>query len=141
MKARIILFFSGLFLCSLAIMNAQEAMTYQTPSKEIAQLVDAPLPPVVSVNATKDWMLLIHRPGYPSIEELAQPELRLAGLRMNPRTNGSSRGRSYNGLTLKNIQTGKEYEVKGLPEKLQIENVDWSPDGSASPSRLPGTMP
>jgi hypothetical protein len=73
-------------------MNAQEAMTYQTPSKEIAQLVDAPLPPVVSVNATKDWMLLIHRPGYPSIEELAQPELRLAGLRMNPRTNGSSRG-------------------------------------------------
>jgi hypothetical protein len=92
MKARIILFFSGLFLCSLAIMNAQEAMTYQTPSKEIAQLVDAPLPPVVSVNATKDWMLLIHRPGYPSIEELAQPELRLAGLRMNPRTNGSSRG-------------------------------------------------
>jgi dipeptidyl aminopeptidase/acylaminoacyl peptidase len=129
MKARIILFFSGLFLCSLAIMNAQEAMTYQTPSKEIAQLVDAPLPPVVSVNATKDWMLLIHRPGYPSIEELAQPELRLAGLRMNPRTNGSSRGYSYNGLTLKNIQSGKEYEVKGLPEKLQIENVDWSPDG------------
>ncbi len=129
MKARITIFICSLLLCIPLLMEAQESITYQTPSKEIADLVDAPPPPAVSINATKDWMLLMQQPGYPSIEELAQPELRLGGLRMNPRTNGRSRGRSYNGLSLKNIKSGKDFEVTGLPEKARIENVSWAPNG------------
>ena len=38
--------------------------------------------------------------GLPSIADLAQPELRLAGLRFNPRTNGPSRGRYITSLML-----------------------------------------
>jgi len=109
--------------------NAQDGLQYQSPPPAIAQLANAPQTPRVSVNGTNEWMLLMEQPGYPSIEELAQPELRLAGLRINPRTNGSSRSWSYNGLTLKNIQSGKAYPVTGLPDEPQIENVSWSPDG------------
>jgi dipeptidyl aminopeptidase/acylaminoacyl peptidase len=118
---------AGCLINLLAV--AQKDLKYQTPPAAIADLVTAPLTPLVSVNAGGDWMLLLERPGYPSIEELAQPELRIAGLRINPRTNGPSRSSSYNGLMLKNIETGESHPVEGLPENPRIENVNWSPDG------------
>lgn len=108
--------------------NAQTS-GYKVPSKEIADLIDAPLPPEVSINATKDWMLLMDRPSYPSIEELAQPELRIAGIRINPRTNGASRSSGYTGFTLKNMTTRKDFVVTGLPENANMENVAWSANG------------
>ena len=102
---------------------------YQSPPPEIASLADAPLPPAVQINATRDWMLLLEQPGYPSIEELAEPELRLAGLRINPRTNGVSRSGSYSGLVLKNVATQESFPVQGLPANARIGNVSWAADG------------
>lgn len=119
----------GTMLIMTSALFSQKDDMYQKPPKSILDLVDAPLTPYVSVNSAGDWMLLIERPGYPSIEELAQPELRLAGLRINPRTNAGSRSNRYTGLKLKNISNGKDYEIKGLPDKLQVENIGWSPDG------------
>lgn len=115
-------------MCAFSL-QAQPKLGYQTPPEPVASLVEAPEPPAVSLDGTREWMLLMEKPGYPSIGELAQPELRLAGLRMNPRTNGTSRSGSYNGLRLKNIRTGEEFPVRGLPENPQIENVSWSPGG------------
>jgi dipeptidyl aminopeptidase/acylaminoacyl peptidase len=60
---------------------------------------------------------------------LAQPELRIAGLRINPQTNGSSRGYSYNGLIIQHVPDGRRYPVKGLPEDPRIRNISWAPDG------------
>lgn len=108
---------------------SQKDLNYQTPPKAIEDLVNAPLTPSVSINATGDWMILMERSGYPSIAELAQPELKIAGIRINPRTNGASRSYSYNGLIFKSIADNVEIPVKGLPEKPLIENVSWSPDG------------
>jgi dipeptidyl aminopeptidase/acylaminoacyl peptidase len=108
---------------------AQAPSGYQMPPKAIADLANAPLPPALRINSSREWMMLMERPGYPSIEELAQPELRLAGLRMNPRTNGSSRSYSYSSLTLKHMDSGRTFSVSGLPDAAQIENLSWSPDG------------
>ncbi len=108
---------------------AQAPSGYQMPPKAIADLAEAPLPPALRINSSREWMMLMERPGYPSIEELAQPELRLAGLRMNPRTNGSSRSYSYSSLTLKHMDSGRTFSVSGLPDAAQIENLSWSPDG------------
>lgn len=102
---------------------------YQAPPKAIADLVKAPNTPGVSVNAQGDWMALFDRPGYPGIVELAQPELRLAGLRINPKTNGSSRGYSYSGISLKRIEAGEPVPVEGIPADARIQNISWSPDG------------
>ncbi|MEI9912839.1 MAG: hypothetical protein WDO71_26270 [Bacteroidota bacterium] len=40
--------------------------------------------PNVSVVDIGEWMLFSESNSYPSVEELARPELRIAGLRINP---------------------------------------------------------
>ena len=114
---------------SSTVVFAQKDLAYQTPPSAIANLANAPLTPAVSVNSSHEWMVLLERPGYPSIEELAQPELRLAGLRINPRTNGSSRGGYYVGMSVKPLDGSEPISINGLPENPKIENVGWSPDG------------
>lgn len=108
---------------------AQDPTGYQVPPKAIADLVKAPSTPGVSVNAQGEWMAFFDRPGYPGIVELAQPELRLAGLRINPRTNGSSRSYSFTGISLKRVEEGEPIPVKGIPDNARIQNIRWSPDG------------
>ena len=107
---------------------AQEA--YQTPPPGLAALVDAPPTPRVSLSPDRTQMLVMGRPSLPSIAELAEPELGLAGARINPRTNGPSRAQSYNGLALQAVEAGAdERPVGGLPDATRIRNVSWAPDG------------
>ncbi len=84
--------------------------------------------PSVSVDNKGDWMLLMERNSYPSVEEMAQLELRIAGLRINPNNFSPSRQNFINNLTLKNIKSGKSYPISGLPKNLLAANVSWSPN-------------
>ena len=106
---------------------AQEV--YQMPRKAIADIVDAPPTPSLDFSPDHQWLLIMDRASLPSIGELSQPELRIAGIRINPRTNGSSRARYYSKLTLKNIRNGKEKVIE-LPKNAQISNISWSPNGN-----------
>lgn len=118
-------------LLALTLSNstlAQDAVTYQTPPKELADLLLAKPTPSVSVDSKGEWMLLIERNNYPSVEEMAQPELRIAGLRINPNNFSPSRQNFINNLTLKNIKSGKSYPISGLPKNLLAANVSWSPN-------------
>ncbi len=101
---------------------------YKMPPKAIADLVDAPGTPGVSVSPNKKHILILERSSLPSIEELSQPELRLAGLRINPATNGRSRTRYYTGMIIQDMGSGKQKRVKGLPKNGRISNVSWSPN-------------
>ncbi|MDX5437659.1 MAG: S9 family peptidase, partial [Pontibacter sp.] len=101
---------------------------YQRPPEAIAAIIEAPNTPSVSISAKGEWMLLLESPGYPSIEEVSAPESRLAGMRINPATNGPSRGYYYNGLKLKKVSNADEFGIKGLPQNARISNVSWSPD-------------
>ncbi len=118
-----------LFVAYSTTFFAQDDMAYKTPPEPIKSLVDAPQSPAVTTSPDGQRMVLIERPGYPSIEELAQPELRLAGLRMNPRTNGPSRTTSYTGVQVLEIATGEKSAVEGLPENPRLGNFAWSPKG------------
>lgn len=108
--------------------QAQNALTYQTPPKAIADLVNAPITPQASFSRSGEFMLLLERAGNPSIEELAQPELRIAGIRINPATNGPSRGGSVENVKLKNTRSGKEQDIKGLPANPKLGNFSLSKD-------------
>ncbi|MGH9458427.1 MAG: alpha/beta hydrolase family protein [Thermoanaerobaculia bacterium] len=101
---------------------------YQRPPESLARLVDAPLTPVVEPSPDRAQLLLLERPSLPTIAELAEPELRLAGLRMNPRNFGPSRARSYDGMRLVEVATGKERRIEGLPAEPRVRNVAWAPD-------------
>ncbi len=121
-------------LCMAGPVGAEEDAATQTeyrmPPKAIADLIDAPPTPYVSVGPHREWLLLMQPPSLPPISEIAQPELRLAGIRINPRTNGRSRVRRYyTGLVLKRIADGSERPIMGLPEMPRIGSLRWSPDG------------
>ncbi|MCP4573868.1 MAG: prolyl oligopeptidase family serine peptidase [bacterium] len=105
------------------------AVSYQMPPQVLADMIDAPPTPFVAISPDNEWLLLLERPGNPPISEVAAPELRLAGRRINPRSNAPSRERPMNGLLFQRLSDGKEVRVTGLPAEPRITGVSWSPDG------------
>lgn len=103
---------------------------YRMPPSNLAAIVDAPPTPGISLSPRRKWMLLMHRPSLPPIAQLAEPELRLAGLRIKPATNGPSRVTGYTGLTLKEVEGSAERSITGLPEDARITDVRWAPNGA-----------
>lgn len=86
------------------------------------------MPPLVSISPTGEHMLLLETIRHLPIAELAQPMLRLAGLRINPRNNGPHRWPCLVSLKLK--RTGDEGEVcLMLPHNARVGYPLWSPDG------------
>ena len=64
---------------------------YLMPPKEIVEAFDAPPLPQAMLSPSKQVIALISRRAYPTIADLSQPILRLAGARVNPKTNGPQR--------------------------------------------------
>ena len=113
----------------LLVSSAVSAQTsYQTPPASIANLVNAPSTPAVTFSKDGSFMLLLERTESPSIEDLAQPELRIAGLRINPSTSGPSRAGGYTNLKIKKTATGEEIQVTGLPSPAKMSGFTFSLD-------------
>ncbi len=110
--------------------NAQVNVTYQKPSKEILDLVDVPSAPSVRMEYKKTVMVFLYRDAFKTIAELSEEELRLGGLRINPKTNIGSRTNYYNNIKIKSLSSKKAelMQVSGLPENLRLANFSWSPD-------------
>lgn len=119
----------GLTLAALLSPLPAAADGYQTPPPELAALVDAPRTPQQSLSPQQNIVLQISRPGLPSIADVAQPELRLAGLRLNPKMRAYSQFNFGNGLSLLDIASGKSRPVSGLPARPRIADHHWAPDG------------
>ncbi|MFP5379456.1 MAG: prolyl oligopeptidase family serine peptidase, partial [Vicinamibacteria bacterium] len=99
------------------------------PPQPIVDILDAAPPPLVFVSPARDAVALAERASMPPIAELAQPMLRLAGLRIHPGTNGPHRAQYFRSLTLKGIAQGDERAVT-LPENPRLSWVGFSPDGA-----------
>lgn len=118
----------NLFLIALSgTAFAQDAVNYQMPPKAITDLLLAKPTPAVSIDSKAEWMLFSERNSYPSVEELAMPEYRIAGMRINPNNYSPSRQTFINNFNLKNIKTGKNVVVTGLPMPLYAGSVSWNP--------------
>jgi len=118
--------FLGFVLLISSAVSAQSS--YQTPPAAIADLVNAPSTPAVTFSKDGSFMLLLERTESPSIEDLAQPELRIAGLRINPSTSGPSRAGGYINLKIKKTATGEEIQVTGLPSPAKMSGFTFSMD-------------
>ena len=114
------------FLLIFTGSQAQIDLNYQTPHPDILSLADVSLPPFMSINSDGSKAILIYRNQYISIDELSEKEMRLGGLRINPKTNSSSRARNYNNITIFDLKTKKEIPVSGMPENAKITNINWS---------------
>ena len=117
--------FSLLCLTALALIGAE---TYQKPPKEIIDLLNSPGSAALVLSPTRDYALQGRPVRYPPIAELSQPMLRLAGMRINPKTNGLHDPRFQSTLTLKKLPEGTEIKI-ALPPNPKLSIGRWSPDG------------
>ncbi|MBP9197704.1 MAG: S9 family peptidase, partial [Saprospiraceae bacterium] len=70
------------------------------------------------------------RNAYKNIEEMAAPEMKLAGIRINPMTNSPSRITYFNDIKILDILSGTEYSIDGMPVSPALSNFVWSNDQS-----------
>ncbi|MBN9119198.1 MAG: S9 family peptidase [Planctomycetes bacterium] len=117
----------GVFVLTVSI-DAFGQEGYQKPPRAVVDILDAPAPPALSVSPTGDNILLIQTARYPSIEEVAAPMLRLAGVRLNPKTNGPHRPPRVTGLSIVPV-AGGEPKPLALPDKARVGFPFWAADG------------
>lgn len=116
------------FFLNISVFS-QEELGYQVPKKELLELIDVNLAPTVLSNTENTVLVLVSRSTYKSIAELSQKELRLAGLRVDPKRYIGSRTTYYDKIEIVSLKKGKELmPVTGLPENPKLTNFTWSPD-------------
>ena len=107
---------------------AQAEGGYRTPAAELQAIVDAPRAPSLSLSPRRDLAALVRSPDLPGIDVVAQPELKLAGLRFHPRVHASSQFSFGEDLWLMDVASGAERRIAGLPQPLGLAGMAWSPD-------------
>ena len=107
---------------------SQQPTTYKQPPAPIADMLDAEPLPAVLLSPQRDRLLLTRSAGLPSIEETSAPFLRLAGTRVNPRTNGSWYEPTLKALTIRGVNGTTEVAV-APPPRGKIIAALWAPDG------------
>ncbi|MCC5091622.1 MULTISPECIES: S9 family peptidase [Xanthomonas] len=101
---------------------------YQLPSKALQAVVDAPRAPLLQLSPRRDLAAMLQLPALPDIAEVAQPELKLAGVRIHPKTHAASRFSFASKLWLLSVADGSERQIAGLPAPLSLADLAWSPD-------------
>ncbi|WP_299104799.1 prolyl oligopeptidase family serine peptidase [uncultured Tenacibaculum sp.] len=120
---------SLLLLLSISFLSfSQENIGYQEPAKEILELANAPQTPRIRMSSDAENILFLYRSNYKSIETLSEKEMRLGGLRINPKTNINSRQSYFNNVKVRIGRNGKETTITGLPNKGRFAYFSWSPD-------------
>lgn len=106
---------------------------YRLPPFEIRDIVDAPPLPALSFSPLRDKILFLKRRSLPPLSDLARPEEKLAGIRIDGKCNTRSRMSFYTGIAIHQLMEdgslGPEKEIQGLPEGAKINFVTWSNNG------------
>ena len=114
-------------VCSLCTYSTFAQTNYQLPPAEILELADVKAPSQSVVSRNNKYLALLDRSLYKSLEELAEPELRLAGIRINPENFSVSRSTYFTAFKVQHLLTKEEVTVKGLPSPLRIQSFSFSP--------------
>src|SRR5690606_16566414 len=116
-------------LAGLAVLATSAAAQepYRQPPQVIVDILDAPALPAVTVSPDRGWLLLQDRSSMPTIADMAEPILRIAGTRINPARNSSAGIPRTVGLRLKPVDGGAERTIR-TPAGAAIGWTSWSPD-------------
>jgi dipeptidyl aminopeptidase/acylaminoacyl peptidase len=104
-------------------------LPYQSAPAPLDKVMNAPYLPVFSLSPDGQHFLLLEQQTWPDLAYLAEPELRLAGLRFNPNNFAPSRNGAYTHVTLQTIEKTTPREINGLPSNANMTNLAWSPNG------------
>ena len=109
--------------------SAPSTSGYLLPPKAIVDILDAAPTPTVVVGPNRQMLALLERKSMPGIADLAEPIHRIAGARINPRTNGRQlRTGAATAITLKTIADGADKKVV-MPPNANAGDLAFSPDG------------
>ncbi len=108
---------------------------YQTPPEPLLGVMRAPLPPRPLVDPTGRTILFVEMRPYAPIARVAEPYLKLAGVRVEPRNHARhDRSNGYGirvcleGFSLLDVTSGRVTPIE-LPADACPELPQWSPDG------------
>jgi len=127
---RILLALAVLPLCVSPPAQAQPPApaAWRQPAAEILEVLHAPGPPSARLSPTGTTLALLTPLPYPPLADLAQPMLRLAGVRVLPASNGRHGEYHSTALSLVATRDGTERSVT-LPPDARVFNFRWSADG------------
>lgn len=117
--------------------DEDEAGAYRSPPSDVAQFVERPQSPGISISPQRDKLLYTFRPPpYPFVSELARPELKLAGLRIDETQNSRSRMSGNTGMALGPMPTseaeiGVYSHFTGIPSSATVNYVSWATNGKS----------
>jgi dipeptidyl aminopeptidase/acylaminoacyl peptidase len=126
MKTRVALAVAAVFCASFSFAADQ---AYQRPPKEILEVLDAPGLPFAIPSPDGKALVLATPLRYPPISDLAEPLLRLAGVRINPRNNAVHGSFYYARFAVKRLPDGPEVPVE-LPSGSRAGVPRWNPDAT-----------
>jgi len=102
---------------------------YQKPPQAVLDVLNAPLTPTISISPQRDYAIFMQPVRYPPISEVAQPMLRLAGIRIDTNTNGMHLAPVFTTYMLKRISDAVDVKVS-LPKDAKLSAPIWSPNGT-----------
>lgn len=119
----------------LACLPAAVLAGYDKPPEPLLGVMHAPLPATPVLDPTRQRMLLVEQSQYPPIARVAEPYLKLAGLRIEPANHARHDASSGYGIRtcLKSFTVEEVASHKQLPVTLPADACpsvpQWSPDG------------
>ncbi len=108
---------------------------YDKPPQRILDVLHAPPPPWPYLSPTHDSILLVSWVAYPPIAQVAEPFLKLAGVRVEPRTRrkhdtwaGYGIAQCAQTFALVDVATSRETPIP-LPPGGCVDGIAWAADG------------
>ena len=123
---RSLLLLSAFAFCSAPIVADS---SYRQPNDEVMKIIQAPTTPRISLQRQGERAALSHWPIACSLEDLAQPEVALAGLKINPKMGVRSQHIFFNKIEIVNLKGDSNNKVKvQLPKNPRLGSPTWSLD-------------
>ncbi len=113
----------------LAELFAEDTL-YRQPPKPGAKALNAASTPAISVSPQRDYAIFLQPVRYPPIADVAQPMLRLAGIRIDSNTNGMHLAPTYTSYSIKRLANGADVKISP-PRGAKLRPPVWSPDGNS----------
>lgn len=126
---RSMLFALAMLMLSWLPAAAHAEPGYEKAPAEIRSVLDAPSTPGAIASANGSYLLLFETRRYPPIAELAEPMLKLAGVRVQPRNNARRGDGTVIALTLQPLPEGAPKKIK-LPKAARIDDILGNADGT-----------
>lgn len=101
---------------------------WQSPPKEVLEVLHSQQFPQVWTAPTGQYLFLVDFVLYPPLDKLAAPMHKLAGMRVNPMTNGHHDRHGGTSPRLVRVKDAVTIELD-LPADIEIYAVKWTADG------------